>query len=107
MTVLTFNLECNRFFHLAHLKGDSPPILRCQVLQHELVNLPLVSDGVDFISEEHLVIQKPLRLFVCIVNLTCEHCVAVFINLCVSQVLGDFNFTHYIERNKTVVLVRM
>lgn len=94
---LTFNFKCHRLFHLAHLKGDGTAVLRCQVLQHELVDLAFMGDGVDLVGEEHLVVKEPLHLLICVVDLADKHCVTVFVHLYIGQVLGDLNVTHWVE----------
>lgn len=99
LAALTFNLECRRFFHFSDLKRNSPSILRSQVLQRELVNSTFVTDSVYFIGEEDLSIQKPLGLFICIINLSRESCVTILVNFYVSQVLGDLNFTNWRNKN--------
>lgn len=57
-------------------------------------------DGVDLVCAEHLIVQEPLRLFVCIIDLAREGRIAVFIHLDVGQVFGDLNVSRWVENKK-------
>lgn len=52
-----------------------------------------VLKNVNLVVEQQLVVEEPLGLLVSIVDLTGVNGITTFINLHISQALGDLNFT--------------